>query len=113
MEQDKKSNIYYIEKPFFREAMMLLAFNKQIDWLEDGMSLMSWTYKKVASTTEVDPDKIYYKFKRWSGNKRAKKAGHRTISIGDIVELEDGVKIVTGTGWLKIPDVVWNKIQKK
>jgi len=111
-EDIQKSNIYFVKKPYFKEAMMLLAFNKNIDWLEDGMSLMSWEYKKVASISEVDPDKIYDKYKRWEGNKRAKVAGHRAIAIGDIVEIGDNIRVVTGSGWMKIPDVVWEKIKK-
>ena len=113
MKEDiQKSNVYFVKKPYFREAMMLLAFNKNIDWLEDGMSLMSWEYKKVATTKEVDPDKIYSSFKKWNGNKKARIAGHRTISIGDIVEIGDNVRVVTGSGWVKIPDIVWEKIKK-
>lgn len=111
MEQDK-SNVYFIEKPYFKEAMLLLAFNKRIDWLEDGMSLMSWEYRKVASISDIDPDSIYKKFKRWKGNKRAKLAGHKTISIGDIVEIGDNIRIATGYGWVKIPNIVWRKIKK-
>ena len=111
-EDIQKSNIYFVKKPYFREAIMLLAFNRNIDWLEDGMSLMSWEYKKVATTKEVDPDKIYNSFKRWKGNSKAKQAGHRAIFIGDILEIGDNVRVATGSGWKKIPDIVWEKIKK-
>jgi len=109
---DDKSIVYFVEKPFFKEAIMTLAFKDKVNWLEEGMSLMSWEYRKIAKVDEINPDKIYHQFKRWKGNKRAHKAGHRTISIGDIIITGANVRIVTGKGWEKVPDIIWKKISK-
>lgn len=107
------SDIYYVKSPYFREAITTFAFRRKVNWLEEGMSLLSWKYKKVSSSSAVDLNKIYSYCQCWNGNKNTKIAGHRSISIGDIVVLEGNAKLITGGGWVAIPDTIWNKTIKE
>lgn len=110
--EPEKSEIYFVDKKWFREAMMTFAFKTKVKWDEEGLSLLSWHYHKVAEVNDVDPNLIYKKMKRWKGNKKSKKAGHRTISIGDIVVVGTNVRLVTGCGWALVPRCIWKKVIK-
>lgn len=107
------SEIYYVESPYFKEAIMTLAFRSKVNWLEEGMSLLSWKYKKVSDYNSGNLKSIYSYHKSWNGNGKTKVAGHRSISIGDIIVIEGNAKLATGGGWVSIPIAIWNKIIKE
>jgi len=109
---ETKSQVFFVEKPYFKEAMMTFAFKDKVNWLEEGMSVASWKYRKVAEIDDLNIDSVYAKLRKWKGNVKSKTAGHRTIAIGDIVVVGKNVRIVTGRGWSVVPNVIWNKTEK-
>jgi len=112
LDKETKAQIYYITKPFFEEAMLLCSFKNKLNWQEEGSSLMSWKYQKVSETKCIDLNKIYKYYKGWNGNRHTRLAGHRSITVGDIVVIGDNVRLITGMGWLTIPTYVWKYIKK-
>ena len=107
------SEIYYVQKPYFKEAIRTFAFRNKINWLEEGMSVLSWKYNKVSNTDVSELNKIYSNYRAWDGNKSSRIAGHRSISIGDIIVVGNNARIVIGGGFEIIPDIVWKKIIKE
>jgi len=111
--ESKTTRVYYVAKPFFREAMTTLAFRSKVNWLEEGFSLPSWSYVKVAETNEPDPDKVYKALKAWRGNKKTKVAGHRSFSIGDVLVIGDNIRVALGRGWALVPPAIWKQVVKQ
>ena len=109
---DTVTQVYFIDKPFFQEAMMLCAFKNKLNWLEEGMSLLSWEYKLVAETKEADINKVCKHFKDWNGNKKSRVAGHRALTVGDIIVSGENVRLLMGRGWLTIPACIWKEVRK-
>lgn len=107
------SKIYFIDKKYFREAIQTFAFRKKVNWTEEGMSILSWKYRLVTETQDIDLNKIYNRYKVWDGNKLARIAGHRTITIGDIIVIGSNARIVIGGGFEIIPPIMWKKTIKE
>lgn len=106
------AKIYYISKEDRLEALTTLSFKRTINWLEEGMSLLSWNYSFVLKTELEMLPEIYNKLRRWKGNVKTKKNGHYIITVGDIIENTSGAWIVVGSGFQKIPDIIWEKLNK-
>jgi hypothetical protein len=105
------SKIFYIDRENKLEATMTISFKSRIDWLEEGLSLLSWKYHFVSESETDDLKMNYLQFRKWKGNSKSKKSGHLSISIGDIIEIGDGTAwIVVSSGWQKIPKALYEKI---
>lgn len=110
--QESYSIVFYVDRGSLREAVMTFSFRKTVNWLEEGMSLMSWKYHLVAYTPEYDLERIYRIFKKWDGNAKSLAAGHRGITIGDIVLIGENPYLLIGGGWSIVPASIWSRIQK-
>lgn len=108
----KKSDVYFIGREDFREAMVMCAFRRDINWLEEGMSILSWKYNKVATVKRADKNIVYKHLRGWDGNARSRAAGHRSITTGDIVCSNGEPWLVTGGGWVRVPDIIWKRVIK-
>lgn len=106
------SQVYFITKPYFLEALTTFSFRSKVNWIEEGMSLLSWKYQKVSDSSIQDLDQVYKFFKNWDGNDSSLSAGHRSISVGDIVLSGDKPYLVIGGGWVAIPQQIWKRIGK-
>lgn len=106
------SQVYFITKPHFLEALMTLSFRRKVNWLEEGLSLVSWEYKKVAASPQFDINVLYKEFKSWDGNEQSAAAGHRSISVGDVILNGSNPYLVVGGGWVVIPNEIWNRVKK-
>lgn len=107
------SKIFYIDKSSRLEAMMTISFRNKINWLEEGLSILSWNYCFVSDTDINDLKEVYSYFRKWKGNKLSKDCGHCGISLGDIILLENQAWVVVGAGFQKIPSVLFEKIKLK
>lgn len=107
------NKIYFISKKNRLEALMTISFKRKINWVEEGLSILSWEYYFIANSKIDDLKENYKKYRKWNGNEKTKKVGHNTMSIGDVIETQDGEAwIVIGSGWQKIPKIIWNKVNK-
>ena len=104
------SKIFYIDKTSRLEAMMTISFRNKINWVEEGLSILSWNYSFISDTEFNDLKEVYSFFRKWKGNKLSKECGHCSISLGDIILLENQAWMVVGAGFQKIPSVLFEKI---
>lgn len=104
------TKIYYVDKKSRLEAMMTISFRSKLNWLEEGLSILSWNYCFVSESDLSDLKEIYSYFKKWKGNSNSKKIGHCGISLGDIIFLENEAWMVVGIGFQKIPNALLEKI---
>lgn len=74
---------------------------------------MSWDYCFVSDTELIDLKEIYSFFRKWKGNSNSRKTGHCGMSLGDIIVLENECWIVVGTGFQKVPETLYKKINFK
>ena len=107
------NKIYYISQKNRLEAMMTISFKSRMNWLEEGLSILSWEYSFVSETELSDLKEIYSFFKKWNGNENSKKISRSTICLGDIIAFENEWWIVVGTGFQKIPQALCEKINLK
>ena len=107
------SKIFYVDKSSRLEAMMTISFRNKINWIEEGLSILSWNYCFVSDTDINDLKEVYSFFRKWKGNKLSKDCGHCGISLGDIILLENQAWMVVGAGFQKIPSVLFEKIKLK
>ena len=104
------NKMYYINQKNRLEAMTTISFKRRIDWLEEGLSILSWNYSFVSETELDDLREIYSFFRKWKGNQNTKKIGRHTVSLGDIIITGDEGWVVVGTGFQKIPKALLEKI---
>ena len=104
------NKIYYVSQKNRLEAMMTISFKNRINWLEEGLSILSWNYSYISDTNLEDLKEIYSFFRKWKGNSNSRKNGHQQIALGDIIVTEECGWIVVGTGFQKIPNALFEKI---
>lgn len=104
------NKVYYINQKNRLESMMTISFKNRINWLEEGLSILSWSYSYISDTELEDLKDIYSFFRKWKGNSNSKKNGRQQIALGDIIVNGDGCWIVVGTGFQKIPNALFEKI---
>lgn len=104
------NKIYYVNQKNRLEAMTTISFKSRINWLEEGLSILSWDYSFISDTEIEDLKDIYSYFRKWKGNACSKKNGHQQISLGDIIITGEGGWIVVGAGFQKIPNALFEKL---
>ena len=109
---NQKYQIYFITKQYRIEAMMLCSFASRIDWVNNGLKIVSWEYQKGPLAFEKSLSDVYNNYKKISFNKK-NKAVVRGINVGDVICLENEAWIITTCGFAKIPNILWDKIIKK
>ena len=92
--------------------MLLCSLKQHINWCEQGLKFVSWCFDKIESGNADNLNQIFKKYSTLSYDKRKKKQ-RRTISIGDIIILDDTSWIVSSFGFVRIPEILWNKVKKK
>ena len=88
------TEIYFVQKSYLKEAIVTFSFKKKVDWLEEGLSILSWKYNKVGETEKLDFDEIYNDYKICDYKNR-----YRSINVGDMIfdgSDENTSKTVTG-----------------
>ena len=104
------SKVYYVSQKNRLEAMTTISFKSRINWLEEGLSILSWNYSFISDTELENLRDVYSYFRKWKGNSNSKKNGHTGISLGDIIATEGSGWIVVGTGFQKIPNALFEKL---
>lgn len=107
------NKIYYVSQKNRLEAMTTISFKSRINWLEEGLSILSWDYCLISDTELEDLKDIYSYFRRWKGNSNSKKSGHIGISLGDVIVTGECGWIIVGTGFQKIPNALFEKLNLK
>lgn len=107
-----KTEIYFVDVNHYKEALLTFSFRNTVNWLEEGLSLVSWNYIKVAETKKTLLEDVYDKYRQWNGNAKSKLAGHTTVTVGDIIVINGEANLIIGGGWEEIPESIWNKIIK-
>lgn len=106
-----KHTAYLVDNKFRSEAMMLFSFCKDIDWSENGLCIASWSYKRGGYCTTSSLSSSFRRFNNFM--RTASGAGfQRSMSIGDIICVEDEPWIVTGSGFKRVPSLLWRHIDK-
>lgn len=103
--------IYYIDKKNRLEAMLVCSLKSRINWYEEGLKMVSWSYHKIESGQSDSLKDIFKKYSVLRYDKRRKKQ-FRTMSIGDIIFFDDKVWIVSSFGFIKVPDIIWEHLLK-
>ena len=103
--------IFYIDKKNRFEAMLLCSLRSKIDWCEDGLKMVSWTYKRIESGNENSLKNIFKKYSVLRYDKRRKKQ-FRTMNIGDVIIFDDKIWIVSSFGFTQVPEIIWKRIEK-
>lgn len=105
----KKYELYFVDKSNRLECMIVCSLRKKIDWIEDGLKLVSWKYNLIDKGEANNINDIFKKYSVLNIDKRKKKQ-LRTINIGDIIIFDGIVWIVSAFGFIRVPDILWNKI---
>lgn len=105
----KKYELYYVDKSNRLQCMITCSFNRKIDWTQDGLKLVSWKYNLICKGQAEQLNDIFKKFSVLNIDKRKKKQ-IRTINIGDIILFDGEAWIISAFGFMKIPNILWNKI---
>ena len=104
--------IYYVDKDNRLEAMLLCSLKSKINWCEEGLKMVSWVYRKVEKGQEESLQNIFKKYSALRYDKRRKKQ-FRTINIGDVILFDDKLWIVSSFGFIKVPELIWERVVKK
>lgn len=104
--------LYYIDKSNRIECMLICSLKNRINWLEQGLKLVTWKYDLIFNGNAENLQEIYKKHSILNIDKRKKKQ-LRTINIGDIIKFNDDIWILTAFGFVKVPDILWEKRNKE
>ena len=102
--------IFYIDKSNRIEAIMLCSFKRRINWVENGLGIVTWKYYFTRDMEAESLSEVYHKLKKLMFDKR-KKVNHRPIGLGDIICVNDEFWIITTAGFQKIPEILTKKIE--
>ena len=103
--------VYYVCDDDRVDAIKTFSINKRFRWTEQGIAMASWEYKKMGDVEKETLSEVKKQFSELRFDKK-KRTFQRTINIGDVVTWENGVYVFTLIGWLKVPDIVWEKTKK-
>ena len=101
--------LYYVAKVNRLESMITCSLNSSINWCEDGLRIVSWSYNMVASGKSESIEDVFRKYSHLNIDRRRKKQ-IRSICIGDVIVFDGVPWIVTGFGFSQIPDFLWKKV---
>ena len=103
--------VYYADSQTRIQAMIMCSFNEKINWMQNGLGVVTFKFNKVCSLQANSLSQVYNKLKVLNVDKRKKKK-NRTISVGDVICVQSQSWIVTSNGFQKIPWVLWEKVRK-
>jgi hypothetical protein len=103
-----KYQLFYVDKQNRIECMLVCSLKQRINWIEDGLKLVSWKYNLISEGEAASLQEIYKKHSILNIDKR-KKNQLRTINIGDIVVFDGRVWILSAFGFTIVPEVLWEK----
>lgn len=111
MNDNKDYSVYYVLPDKRLESMLVCSLRQKIDWCEDGLKIVSWSFKKVESGRALSLKDVFKKYSSLRFDKRRKQQ-YRTINIGDIIVFDEIPWIVSSFGFIKVPNILWEKITK-
>lgn len=88
-----------------------ITFRTRIFYIADTMLVAGYSrtyepqakdYRYVATITASSPDDAFAQMNRGSGNESQALTGQRSLSVGDIVYMEDFFYLCQGSGWRKL-----------
>ena len=94
----QKFKVFYVDKSNRVEAIMLCSFKNRINWVENGLGIVTWSYNFSDEIEANSLSEVYNRLKKISFDKR-RKINNRTIGFGDIICFEDEGWIVTSNGF--------------
>ena len=104
-------SVYYVNDQDRVKAIQTFSINRKFKWAEQGIAMASWTYQKIADVEKPTIREVKKLFSELQFD-RKRKTFQRTINIGDIVVCGNGVYVYTPVGWLRVPQVLWQKANK-
>ena len=105
----KEYAIYYVDNANRMECMLICSLNRRIDWCEDGLRIVTWKYNMVGHGKAESLNDVFKHYSVLNIDKRRKKQV-RTVNIGDIIVFDDETWIVSAFGFLKVPEILAEKI---
>ena len=105
----KDCRIYYADKASRIESMLVCSLRKSIDWCEEGLRIVTWKYNIVGRGKAESLNDVFRHYSILNIDRRRKKQT-RTVNIGDIIVFDEEPWIVTAFGFLRIPDILAEKI---
>lgn len=105
----KTYKIYYVDNANRIESMLVCSINKRIDWCEDGLRIVTWKYNMIGCGQAETLNDVFKHYSILNIDKRKKKQT-RTVNIGDIIVFDEEPWIVSAFGFLKIPEILAEKI---
>lgn len=104
----EKFEIYFLDKKHRTEALSLFLFRHRVDWTEEGLAIASWSFIEQPPVEAVDIKDAYKKCRAIKIDKRSKNP-RRGMSIGDVIISGGNAWMVITVGFLKLPDIIWQK----
>ena len=101
--------LYYVDDANRMESMLVCSLQRNIDWCENGLRIVSWKYNLVGRGSAESLNDVFRHYSVLNIDKRRKKQ-MRTINIGDIIVFDEEAWIVSAFGFLKIPELLSEKI---
>lgn len=97
---------FLVDKSNRREAIVLYSFCSSVDWAENGLSIASWDYKKGHVCQAADLKEAYLQLQK------TRVGGARPVGIGDIICFNETPWLITGRGFVRIPEILWKRVTR-
>lgn len=101
--------LYYVDRQYRLESMMVCSLKNEIDWCEDGLKAITWKYNMVACGKADSLEDVFKRHSALNIDKRRKKQ-IRTIGMGDVIVFNDEPWMVSAFGFSLVPHFLWEKI---
>ena len=105
-----KYAVYYIDSKDRIECMRACSLNGCINWCEDGLKMATWKYNPIDEGEAENLNDVFRKYSTLNLDRR-RKSHRRTINMGDVILLGEEPWIVTAFGFVRVPMVLWEKIE--
>ena len=107
-----KYELYYIDQKNRVQAMLICALKQRVNWCEEGLKFASWIFKSIEKGEAENLREIYKKHSILQYDRRRKNQ-LRTISVGDIIVFDGEPWMVSTFGFIKVPNILWEKANIK
>lgn len=104
----ERFDIFFIDSAFRAEALSLFLFRRRVNWTEEGLAIASWSFTKQGVVEAADIKEAFKLCRAIKTDKRLK-SPRRGMSIGDVFVSGGDAWMVITVGFLKLPDIIWNK----
>ena len=104
--------VYYVCDEDRIDAIKTFSIIKRFRWVEQGIAMASWEYRKIGEVDKESISEVKKQYSELTFDKR-RRTFQRTINIGDVVICGNEACVFTPVGWLRVPEIVWEKTKKK